>query len=1720
MKNLLKRKRMKKQIKTTSFVLTLLLLLQIISPILSNLETNISYAVDIPSINDTTATVTSSNSQQQKLFSGIGRYKLNYTGASNYYIDTNPKSVDSNGYSSLGLNGIEKSHDDNHGGNSSGAKLTISEGSSIKKAYLILQYNESTLNEVRKTADWYVTLSYNRTKQTSNFTPASSIKFKPQKILTGDGEKKYYNTVAYIEITDFIKQKGTGYYYCSNIPSKKDISGDLAASWKIVVIEKNMNNPIKAIELDVLYKFINTSSTMSYKTIEVKLPPNITTRNSSESRMEIIYGISNVDPEKGNNKLQYRLGGEEWKTPTVIHNGYTIRSENYATRFIYSINGKPVEQITNYPNTYYLDTSTLTNDVAKTGFTTIQNEFPITGDDTELINNIPIERKESSFSVRIGAKNRNIMINTLGVAVDIEGINYNSTQTTAISNGTSVTVTGRSTNTTAIDKIGVANGTYIVTLDNKITATSATASIRNSDGSTSGITGIIDNINHTVTFSNVNTLTKDTFINYTINGSVSNTYVGSTLNNRASYSGLYSNNNTTSDYIEDVTQASSSAVIPYVLSINPNGGIWNNSSNIQYSYLTSTGTKTIELPTRAGHTFTEWSLSGAGSTMSSLTANNATFTMGNANATLTANWTINSSNLQVNPNGGFWNNGTATQTFTQNYNTTKAIPVPTRTGYTFTGWSRTGNYGTLSSTTANATYTFGATNNVTDILTANWEKKSYQLEVQPNGGNWKGGTSNQKITINYQGTEIIPVPTRNGYSFSKWTLAGEGSKMSSLTANNAIFTMGTSNATLTANWERNTYQLELRPNGGSWNGSEENQVFPLAYEQTKTIPVPNRKGYEFVNWTLEGQETENRMSSLTEEAIFTMGYSNARLTANWRLLTHNINGNIIWNDEENKYTSRPSAIEVTLHSDEPATEEGVLQTPSKKTVTREQYEFENLQTKKIKDNTNYKYTVSQNKVPGYETLINGYDITNHLIVPQYVSQINTTPENNLENEFIKNEKIQIVGIVTASNTNRDKVGLVREEINFQIDSGIQIDEDSIKITYLDKEGKEKDVTEYTIENNQIKVAFESHKENEETAGDSIKIELEGTLQEVKDYTNRISYAGYLRDYETGEDTKINLGNVTTTEETINVRKVSIGIKEINEENEITTGSHFEIRKKETGEVIQSFITDGEIEPIRKLEPMVEYVIVETKPIPGYTTAEEVIFTLDETGEIVIQKGAEQEENTILIRDYNTKIQVEIKDEITKEYVIGPKWQIIRKTEQDGEIVEEVVTEWTSEGKEVQIEKLPIGEYTLREIAIGEDTGYVTIDDTIFYIQDTKELQILEIEQKVSKVKIHLKDIETEEYVEGATLQIIKRIKQEEKVEEKIIREWTTETDGKLQVKLPVGEYIIRETKLPENSGYATIEEVELKVEDTQEEQEVEIKQDFTKVKIEVIDEETKEKIDQLEISIMDKKTNEVVAKTKIDEEEENSIPIIEKEDGYYVERLPIGEYSIKEKTPEGYKEVEEKAMEVKDTPKLQIVQIENKRLIYDMQVEKRLSSIMINGEKKELTTGEIQKIEVPESKIKTEDINLEYVIRISNVGETKATIGKIIDNIPDGLKLISKDWKQEGNQAIYYAEKEELEPGKSKEVNIILKWENKEINFGEKKNIAKLKGSTNPFNYEDKNKDNDIGEVTTIFSIKTGVKEDSVMTLQIITTILIASITISLIAGIEIMFLKGRNHKA
>ena len=80
--------------------------------------------------------------------------------------------------------------------------------------------------------------------------------------------------------------------------------------------------------------------------------------------------------------------------------------------------------------------------------------------------------------------------------------------------------------------------------------------------------------------------------------------------------------------------------VNYTLSVNPNGGSWNNSSSTQEFTITNGDTKTISNPSRTGYTFKNWTLSGTNAKFE-----NSTFTMGNANASLVANWNINQYNV-------------------------------------------------------------------------------------------------------------------------------------------------------------------------------------------------------------------------------------------------------------------------------------------------------------------------------------------------------------------------------------------------------------------------------------------------------------------------------------------------------------------------------------------------------------------------------------------------------------------------------------------------------------------------------------------------------------------------------------------------------------------------------------------------------------------------------------------------------------------------------------------------------------------------------------------------------------------------------------------------------------------------------------------------------------------------------------------------------------------
>lgn len=309
--------------------------------------------------------------------------------------------------------------------------------------------------------------------------------------------------------------------------------------------------------------------------------------------------------------------------------------------------------------------------------------------------------------------------------------------------------------------------------------------------------------------------------------------------------------------------------VNYTLTINPNGGIWNNTTSNSTKTGTTNSKLSIANPTPKGYTvsfnsnggnnvnsitsqrtFTNWSLSGSGS------ISGTTYTFGSGNATLTANY----------------NNGSIT------------LPSVTKAGHKFKGWYSNG-CGTTFIGNAGESYT--PTSNVT--LKACYSYYAYILDVYPNGGTWNGttektrieplanpkpsiygntdytgkigstidipnpippsgytvsfntnggssissitstksfsgwsnsgpgsisgttykyGEGNGRLTANYKNNSVnLPTPTKSGYTFNGWYTASSGG-----TKVNNTYTP-TENITLYAHWSANSYRLSFDANG-------------------------------------------------------------------------------------------------------------------------------------------------------------------------------------------------------------------------------------------------------------------------------------------------------------------------------------------------------------------------------------------------------------------------------------------------------------------------------------------------------------------------------------------------------------------------------------------------------------------------------------------------------------------------------------------------------------------------------------------------------------------------------------------------------------------------------------------------------------------------------------------------------------------------------------------
>ena len=266
----------------------------------------------------------------------------------------------------------------------------------------------------------------------------------------------------------------------------------------------------------------------------------------------------------------------------------------------------------------------------------------------------------------------------------------------------------------------------------------------------------------------------------------------------------------------------------------------------------------LPTPVRTGYIFLGWTGEGITEPQKAMEIPQGS----TGDRTYTANWQVIEYTIITLLEGG---NAGSSEVYFYTVEQTVTLPTPTRTGYTFLGWTGEG----ITTPQPNVTIPKGSTGDKTYI--ENWELTEYNITMD-----LSGGSGQEKVVYTMTDEDFeLPTPTRNGYEFVGWT----GEDITTPQTSVKIPKGSTGNKAYTANWKVIEYTITLDTNGGP-------VVSPIKYtvEDSFTLPYPLRPGYEFVGWTLDGSGMLPAMPLI----IYYGTTGNLRYKAEWRLAEYTI----------------------------------------------------------------------------------------------------------------------------------------------------------------------------------------------------------------------------------------------------------------------------------------------------------------------------------------------------------------------------------------------------------------------------------------------------------------------------------------------------------------------------------------------------------------------------------------------------------------------------------------------------------------------------------------------------------------------------------------------------------------------------------------------------------------------------------------------------------------
>ena len=152
------------------------------------------------------------------------------------------------------------------------------------------------------------------------------------------------------------------------------------------------------------------------------------------------------------------------------------------------------------------------------------------------------------------------------------------------------------------------------------------------------------------------------------------------------------------------------------------------------------------------------------------------------------------------------------------------LPLPIKEGHTFKGWFEGSTFFRSTSMPSRDL-----------LLKAQWEINSYQVTLKD------GDEVIDQYEVNYGASLNLPTPQKNGYQFDQWMIDNEPFNLDRMPANDLVINAIYSLDLITVSYVIDGIKTEIS----------------VAYGETYSPSVPNKKGYIFNTWTVNDEPVES-----------------------------------------------------------------------------------------------------------------------------------------------------------------------------------------------------------------------------------------------------------------------------------------------------------------------------------------------------------------------------------------------------------------------------------------------------------------------------------------------------------------------------------------------------------------------------------------------------------------------------------------------------------------------------------------------------------------------------------------------------------------------------------------------------------------------------------------------------------------------------------------------